>query len=226
MTDGCGGCAGRAGASAAAHERQRGMRLHRLVPTNYRGIVHRDIQLFDSGVVVICGANEVGKNIDDRGAGPAADSKDRSTKKEVKQVKPTHADLGAEVLAEISTGRYRFTHRKTVSRIKRETELTIVEPRREQLTGDEAHERVLAMLAETVDKDLWRAAPVAGDFHIRGRPFRDAMPCRARSIWPQVTPRRCPATNPCSSNGSMPNTRATSLRPAVRTGSGLPEPRR
>ncbi|MFN8089151.1 MAG: AAA family ATPase [Mycobacterium sp.] len=132
------------------------MRLHRLVLTNYRGIVHRDIQLPDSGVVVICGANEVGKTSMIEALDLLLDSKDRSTKKEVKQVKPTHADLGAEVLAEISTGRYRFTYRKRFHK-KCETELTIVEPRREQLTGDEAHERVLAMLAETVDKDLWRA---------------------------------------------------------------------
>ena len=33
-------------------------------------------------------------------------------------------------------------------------------PRREQLTGDEAHERVLALLDETVDMDLWQAQRV------------------------------------------------------------------
>ena len=88
------------------------MRLHRLVLTNYRGIAHRDIQLPDSGVVVICGANEVGKTSMIEALDLLLDSKDRSTKKEVKQVKPTHADLGSEVLAEISTGRYRFTYRK------------------------------------------------------------------------------------------------------------------
>lgn len=37
------------------------------------------------------------------------------------------------------------------------TELTVLAPRREQLTGDEAHERVRAILAETVDTELWRA---------------------------------------------------------------------
>ena len=43
---------------------------------------------------------------------------------------------------------------------KCETELTVLTPRREQLTGDEAHERVRAMLAETVDNDLWHAQRV------------------------------------------------------------------
>ena len=36
----------------------------------------------------------------------------------------------------------------------------MLSPRREQLTGDEAHERVLAMLDETVDTALWRAQRV------------------------------------------------------------------
>ena len=87
------------------------------------------------------------------------EAKDRSTKKEVKQVKPTHADVGAEVIAEISTGPYRFVYRKRFHK-RAETELTLLAPRREQLTGDEAHERVRAMLAETVDIDLWQAQRV------------------------------------------------------------------
>ncbi|OBK23417.1 hypothetical protein A5635_19880 [Mycobacterium asiaticum] len=43
---------------------------------------------------------------------------------------------------------------------KCETELTVLAPHREQLTGDEAHERVRAILAETVDTGLWRAQRV------------------------------------------------------------------
>ena len=38
------------------------MKLHRLVLTNYRGIAHRDIEFPDHGVVVVCGANEIGKS--------------------------------------------------------------------------------------------------------------------------------------------------------------------
>ena len=87
------------------------------------------------------------------------EAKDRSTKKEVKQVKPTHADVGAEIIAEISTGPYRFVYRKRFHK-RAETELTVLAPRREQLTGDEAHERVRAILDETVDMDLWQAQRV------------------------------------------------------------------
>ena len=135
------------------------MRLHRLVLTNYRGIAHRDIEFPDRGVVVVCGANEVGKSSMIEALDLLLESRDRSTKKEVKQVKPTHADVGSEVSAEISSGPYRFVYRKRFHK-KCETELTVLEPRREQLTGDEAHERVRAMLAETVDNDLWHAQRV------------------------------------------------------------------
>ncbi|WP_162563433.1 AAA family ATPase, partial [Mycolicibacterium mucogenicum] len=132
------------------------MRLHRLVLTNYRGITHREIDFPERGVVVVAGANEIGKSSMIEALDLLLESKDRSTKKEVKQVKPTHADVGAEVTAEISTGPYRFEYYKRFHK-KAETRLTILAPRREQLTGDEAHDRVRGMLEETVDTELWRA---------------------------------------------------------------------
>ncbi|OBH14240.1 ATP-binding protein [Mycobacterium sp. E1747] len=135
------------------------MKLHRLTLTNYRGIAHREIEFPDHGVVVVCGANEIGKSSMIEALDLLLESRDRSTKKEVKQVKPTHSDVGSEVSAELSCGPYRFTYRKRFHK-KCETELTIQSPHREQLTGDEAHERVRAMLAETVDSDLWHAQRV------------------------------------------------------------------
>ena len=135
------------------------MKLHRLVLTNYRGIAHREIEFPDHGVVVVCGANEIGKSSMIEALDLLLESRDRSTKKEVKQVKPTNADVGSEVTTEISSGPYRFIYRKRFHK-KCETELTILTPRREQLTGDEAHDRVRAMLSETVDNDLWRAQRV------------------------------------------------------------------
>jgi AAA domain len=135
------------------------MKLHRLVLTNYRGITHREIEFPDRGVVVVSGANEIGKSSMIEALDLLLHSKDRSTKKDVKQVKPTHADVGAEITAEISTGPYRFTYHKRFHK-RCETRLTLLSPRREQLTGDEAHERVLALLDETVDMDLWQAQRV------------------------------------------------------------------
>ncbi len=110
-------------------------------------------------MVVVCGANEIGKSSMIEALDLLLESKDRSTKKEVKQVKPTNADVGSEVTAEISSGPYRFVYRKRFHK-KCETELTVLAPHREQLTGDEAHDRVQAMLAETVDTALWHAQRV------------------------------------------------------------------
>jgi len=135
------------------------VKLHRLVLTNYRGIAHREIEFPDHGVVVVSGANEVGKSSMIEALDLLLESRERSTKKEVKQVKPTNSDVGSEVSAEISCGPYRFVYRKRFHK-KCETELTVLTPRREQLTGDEAHERVRAILAETVDNDLWHAQRV------------------------------------------------------------------
>lgn len=135
------------------------MRLHRLVLTNYRGVAHRDIEFPDRGVVVISGANEIGKSSMIEALDLLLTVKDRSSKKEVKAVKPTHADVGAEVQAEISTGPYRFIYRKRFHK-KAETVLTELAPTRRQLTGDEAHDRVLAILDETVDTALWQAQRV------------------------------------------------------------------
>jgi hypothetical protein len=135
------------------------VRLHRLILDNYRGITHREIVLPDSGVIVLSGANEIGKSSMIEAIDLLLEAKDRSTKREVKQVKPTHADVGAEVTAEISSGPYRFVYRKRFHK-KCETELTVLAPRREQWTGDEAHERVRMILAQTVDTDLWRAQRV------------------------------------------------------------------
>jgi AAA ATPase domain len=135
------------------------MKLHRLVLTNYRGITHREIEFPDRGVVVVSGANEIGKSSMIEALDLLLHSKDRSNRKDVKQVKPTHADVGAEITAEISTGPYRFIYHKRFHR-RCETHLTVLAPRREQLTGDEAHERVLALLHETVDMDMWQAQRV------------------------------------------------------------------
>ncbi|MGV0645622.1 AAA family ATPase [Mycolicibacterium sp. XJ879] len=132
------------------------MKLHRMVLTNYRGITRREINFPDRGVVVVSGANEIGKSSMIEALDLLLEAKDRSAKKEVKQVKPTHADVGAEITAEISTGPYRFEYRKRFHK-RCETALTVFAPHREQLTGDEAHDRVRAILDETVDTGLWQA---------------------------------------------------------------------
>ena len=103
------------------------MKLHRMTLRNYRGIAERDIELPDSGVVVISGANEIGKSSMIEALDLLLESKDRSAKREVKQVKPTHVDEGSEVTAEISTGPYRFVYFKRFHKSPA-TMLTVLEP--------------------------------------------------------------------------------------------------
>lgn len=57
------------------------MKLHRLVLTHYRGIEHREIEFPDRGVVVVSGANEVGKSSMIEALDLLLESRDRSTKK-------------------------------------------------------------------------------------------------------------------------------------------------
>ena len=135
------------------------MILHRLRLKNFRGVADREIAFPDHGVVVVCGPNEIGKSSMLEALDLLLTYKDRSGHRDVKAVKPTHADAGAEVEAEISTGPYRFVYRKRFHK-KQMTELDVLEPRREQHTGDEAHQRVEAIMAETVDTKLWEAQRV------------------------------------------------------------------
>ena len=135
------------------------MILHRLRLTNFRGVGNREIAFPDQGVVVVCGPNEIGKSSMLEALDLLLTYRDRSSHRDVKAVKPAHADVGAEVEAEMSTGPYRFVYRKRFHK-KAKTELEIIEPKREQLSADDAHERVEAMLAETLDTKLWEAQRV------------------------------------------------------------------
>ena len=135
------------------------MILHRLRLTNFRGVADRELTFPENGVVVVCGPNEVGKSSMPEALYLLLEHKDRSSKQKVMAVRPTHADVGAEVEAEISSGPYRFVYRKRFHK-KHLTELTVLEPERRPYSGDEAHERVRAMLDETVDAGLWQAQRV------------------------------------------------------------------
>jgi hypothetical protein len=133
--------------------------LHQLRLKNFRGIADREINFPDRGVVVVHGPNEIGKSSVLEALGLLLDQKDSSAKQSVLAVKPVHGDVGSEVIAEISTGPYRFVYRKRFHK-KNLTELSITAPNHEQLTGDVAHNRVRAILDETVDTALWDAQRV------------------------------------------------------------------
>ena len=135
------------------------MRLHRVRLKNYRGVVDCDVEFSAEGVTVVEGDNEVGKSCIPEALEMILNRLDSSSKQPLKAIRPVHQDAGPEVEVEISSGDYRFRYFKRWHR-KPETTLEVIAPQREQLTGRQAHERVEAILDETLDRDLWKALTI------------------------------------------------------------------
>ncbi len=135
------------------------MKLLRLRLKDYRGIDEHEVEPDPEGVTIVEGPNEVGKSSLAEALDLIFDRKDRSTANEVDAIIPVDRDVGPEVEVEMATGPYRFTYRKRF-RKDAATELAIHEPTPENLTGDQAHDRALEILEETLDTDLWRALRV------------------------------------------------------------------
>lgn len=132
------------------------MRLHRLSLRDYKGVAHRDLLFPDAGIVVVEGPNEVGKTTMLDALDLLLEHKDSSKRAQIRAAQPVGRDVGPSVEVDLSAGPYRFVYRKQWLR-QCATELTIRAPARVHLVGDEAHERVCAILAETTDLQLWKA---------------------------------------------------------------------
>jgi hypothetical protein len=132
------------------------VRIHRISLCNYRGVSRSEVTFPEQGVTIIEGDNEIGKTSLSEAIDLLLSERDDSSKQRVKAVKPVHLDVGAEAEIEVSTGPYRFTYRKRWHK-QRETVLDILEPQRSQMTGREAHDKVRAILDETLDETLWEA---------------------------------------------------------------------
>ena len=132
------------------------MRIHRIKLRNYRGVSQSEVTFPVQGVTIIEGDNEIGKTSLSEAIDLLLAERDDSSKQRVKAVKPADKDVGAEVEIELSTGPYRFVYRKRWHK-QRETVLDILEPQRSQATGREAHDKVRAILDETLDEALWEA---------------------------------------------------------------------
>ena len=135
------------------------MRLLRIRLTDFRGVHDREVHLAEQGVTVLEGDNEVGKTSTISALDLLVDFRDSSTAAEVRAAAPSGRDAGPTVEAELVSGPYHVVYRKRWLRRKL-TELSVLTPRTEQLTGREAHERMLAILDETMDRSLWRALRV------------------------------------------------------------------
>ena len=132
------------------------MRLHRVQLRNYRGVVKSDVSFSQNGVTIVEGPNEVGKTAISEGLQLAIDLPDSSKSAQVKAVQPVGRDEGPEVEISLSSGKYELVYSKRWLR-QPATTLEVTTPHRESLTGRDAHDRLKAILAETLDEELWRA---------------------------------------------------------------------
>lgn len=137
------------------------MRLLRIHLANFRGVAERELTFAEHGVTVVEGPNESGKSSTIEAFGLLLDELDSSRKEAVRAVKPRHSDAAPEVEAEFRVGGYHVVYRKRWLRPL--TELRILAPSPETLTGREAHERVLAILNQATDYDLFKALRVLQD---------------------------------------------------------------
>ena len=110
----------------------------------------------ENGVTIVEGPNEVGKTAIAEGLQFAIDLPDSSKRKEVKALQPVGRDEGPEVEVSLSSGDYDLVYWKRWLR-RPGTTLEVKTPRQESLSGLQAHDRVEAILEETLDDDLWRA---------------------------------------------------------------------
>jgi len=136
------------------------MKLVRLVLRDYRGVRELVLEPAPEGVTVVVGPNETGKSSLSEALHVVLEYLDSSAHQDVRQIRPIGRDVATQVELEVASGPYRFVYRKTWFK-RPSTELTLLEPRREQLTGREAHEQVQALLAETVDLPLFKALSIA-----------------------------------------------------------------
>ncbi len=132
------------------------MRLHRVQLHNYRGVVKSDVSFSQNGVTIVEGPNEVGKTAISEGLQLAIDLPDSSKSAQVKAVQPVGRDEGPEVEISLSSGKYELVYRKRWLR-QPATTLEVITPHRESLTGRAAHDRLKAILTETLDEELWQA---------------------------------------------------------------------
>jgi hypothetical protein len=132
------------------------MRIRRIKLTNFGGVEESEVTFPADGITVIEGENEAGKSSLLQALDAIVEYKDNSSSRKIKDLVPVGRDVGPQVEIEVETGEYAFTYRKRWHR-DRETVLETTRPTREQLSGRDAHDRVVQILDDTLDADLWKA---------------------------------------------------------------------
>ena len=155
------------------------MRLHRVRLRNYRGVIEIDASFSTSGVTIVEGQNEVGKTSIPEALQLAIDLPDSSQHARIKSVKPVRRDEGPDVEITLSSGEYELVYHKRWLRDP-ETTLEVTLPQSENLTGREAHDRLQAILAETLDEELWSALRIEQGTELTLPPFD--LPSMGRAL--------------------------------------------
>ncbi len=132
------------------------MRIRRISIRNSRGVTACDVSFPPDGVTIIEGPNEVGKSSLAEALDLLLEYPHDSQHRSVKSVKPVHRDAGPEVEAELTTGAYHVVFSKRWAR-QPQTTLKVIAPYPETLVGRTAHDRMQAILDETLDRELFKA---------------------------------------------------------------------
>lgn len=132
------------------------MRLRRVRVDDFRGIERFEVAFATDGVTVIEAPNETGKSSLLDAVDLLLNEKDSSRKRVVRDAKPVGRDVGSRVEVELTCGEVHLTCVKQFNK-QPMTELTVHAPRREQLTGTEAHDRLRTILEAEVDLALFEA---------------------------------------------------------------------
>lgn len=135
------------------------MRLRRIRLTDVRGIDACELRLSTDGVTIIEAPNEAGKTTLLDAVDVAMRFPARSRDKAVRSLWRVDRDVAAVVEFELTCGSYHLTCTKSFHRLasNQRAELIVHAPDREQLTGDEAHDRLRTILTGEVDLDLYAA---------------------------------------------------------------------
>lgn len=134
------------------------MRFHRIKVTDWCGVAEREVA-FDDGINVIVGKNEAGKSSLLRAIQHLFGFKSSSRNRHICEVQSVGGEAGPEVELEFSFNDYRVVYSKRwLSRSQ--TVLRVLAPTPDQWSGDEAHEKMEALLSEHCDLELWRALSI------------------------------------------------------------------
>lgn len=151
------------------------MRIEKITLRNFRGVGDSTVE-FSPGVTIVAGPNEVGKSSIAEALRVLRTYKDSSKAGAIRALQPVGRDVGPEVEVELTTQGHHVWMRKRWLR-KEVTELRVSGPSSEQLQSDEAHDRFVSLLGETVDIDLLEALEV-----VQGESLRYAKLAGLRSL--------------------------------------------